>query len=155
MIKKSSESESEYVEITKSGLKKLQKTLDGIRRKEAKTASIVSSAATTAQDEVEPEILEDQSLPKAEKIKIRLAGAKRGARVVVRGWVASVRAQSRKLVFVDLRDGSDLYLQCILTGNLVYISSYRANLKAKSRAIQELTVETTIAIYGTISPVPS
>jgi len=117
MVKK--DAESEYVEITKSALKKLQKTLDGIRRKEAKAASVVSSTTTT-KEAVEPEIVEDQSLPKAEKIKIRQAGTKRGTRVVVSGWVASVRAQSRKLVFVDLRDGSDLYLQCVLTGNLVY-----------------------------------
>lgn len=116
MIRK--DAESEYVEITKSALKKLQKTLDGIRRKEAKAASIASSAAT-AKEEVEPLIVEDKSLPKAEKIKIRQAAGKREKRVVVRGWVASVRAQSRKLVFVDLRDGSDLYLQCVFTGTLV------------------------------------
>ena len=116
MIKK--DAESEYAEITKSGHKKLQKTLDGIRRREAKAASVLSSAAT-AKEEIEPELVEDTSLPKAEKIKIRQAGGKRGTRVVVRGWVASVRAQSRQLVFIDLRDGSDLYLQCVLTKNLV------------------------------------
>lgn len=116
MIKK--DAESEYAEITKSGHKKLQKTLDGIRRREAKAASAISSAAT-AKEKIEPEIVEDTSLPKAERIKIRQAGGKRGTRVVVHGWVASVRAQSRQLVFIDLRDGSDLYLQCVLTKNLV------------------------------------
>jgi asparaginyl-tRNA synthetase len=118
MIKK--DAESEYAEITKSGLKKLHKTLDGIRRREARAAAATSSAST-AKEEVEPDIVEDASLPKAEKIKIRQAGGKRGTRVVVRGWVASVRAQSRQLVFIDLRDGSDLYLQCVLTKNLVPI----------------------------------
>jgi asparaginyl-tRNA synthetase len=150
MIKK--EGAEEYAEIAKSAAKKLQKTLDGQRKKDAKAASIASTAATVKEPEEEA-IVEDESLPKAERIKIRQATEKRGIRVVVKGWIATVRIQSRKLVFIDLRDGSDLYLQCVLTGKLVPSPFDNTNEKAKSRAIQELTVETTIAIYGVISPV--
>ena len=48
----------------------------------------------------EEKIVEDPSLPKAEKIKIRQATDKRGIRVVVKGWVATVRVQSRKLALL-------------------------------------------------------
>jgi asparaginyl-tRNA synthetase len=118
MIKK--EGSEEYAEIAKSASKKLQKTLDGIRKKEAK-ASATAAAAVSAKEDEEEQIVEDTSLPKAEKIKIRQATEKRGIRVVVKGWVATVRVQSRKLVFIELRDGSDLELQCVLTGKLVMI----------------------------------
>ena len=100
----------------------MQKTIDGIKKKEAKAAAIAATGSTTTKDaqEEEEKIEEDPSLPKAEKIKIRQATEKRGVRVVVRGWVATARVQSRKLVFLDLRDGSDLNLQCVLTGKLVF-----------------------------------
>ena len=118
LIKK--EGSQEYAEIAKSALKKLQKTIDGIRKKEAKAAATATATATTGKEtEQQEKIEEDPSLPKAEKIKIRQATDKRGVRVCVRGWVATARVQSRKLVFLDLRDGSDLYLQCVLTGKLV------------------------------------
>jgi len=110
---------SEYTELAKSAAKKLQKTLDGLRKKEAKAAAAASSALAAKDGDGEEEIVEDTSLPTAKKIKIRQAAESRGHRVVVRGWVANVRVQSRKLVFVDLRDGSDLELQCVLTGKLV------------------------------------
>jgi hypothetical protein len=124
MIKK--EGSTEYAEIAKSAAKKLQKTLDGMRKKEAKAASIASSAATV-KDTEEEAIVEDASLPKAERIKIRQATEKRGIRVVVKGWVATARIQSRKLVFLDLRDGSDIYLQCVLPKELVLSHSKYAN----------------------------
>ena len=115
LIKKGSD---EYTELAKAAAKKLKKTVDGMRKKEAKAASAAASSAT-AQDEDEEAIVEDPTLPAAVKIKIRQGREKRGLRVVVRGWVNTVRVQSRKLVFVDLRDGSDEELQCVLTGKLV------------------------------------
>jgi asparaginyl-tRNA synthetase len=124
MIKK--EGSTEYAEIAKSAAKKVQKTLDGLRKKEAKAASITSLAATAKSLEEEA-IVEDASLPKAERIKIRQATDKRGIRVVVKGWVATARIQSRNLVFLDLRDGSDIYLQCVLTGKLVLSRSKHTN----------------------------
>jgi asparaginyl-tRNA synthetase len=117
MIKK--EGSTEYTEIAKSAAKKLQKSLDKIRKNEAKAASIAASSVIVKGEDVEEEIVEDTSLPKAQKIKIRQAKDTRGTRVVVRGWVATIRVQSRKLVFVYVRDGSDEELQCVLTGKLV------------------------------------
>jgi asparaginyl-tRNA synthetase len=155
MVKK--EGTEEYVEIAKAAGKKLQKTLDGIRKKEAKAASTTVSSVTAKDDDKEEEIVEDKSLPVAQKIKLRQATEKRGVRVLVKGWVNNVRVQSRKLVFVDLRDGSDEELQCVLSGKLVPLSihKYPNKFQAKSHAIQELAVETTIAIYGVINPVPT
>jgi asparaginyl-tRNA synthetase len=117
MIKR--EGSTEYTEVAKSASKKLQKTLDGMRKKEAKAASTAASSMAVKEGDEEEKIVEDPSLPKAEKIKIRQSTDKRGIRVFVKGWVATVRVQSRKLVFVNLRDGSDLELQCVLTGKLV------------------------------------
>jgi asparaginyl-tRNA synthetase len=116
LVKK--EGSEEYNELAKSAAKKLQKTLDGIKKKEQKAAAMAATSAAS-KGEGEEEIVEDKTLPKAEKIKIRQAGGKRGSRVLVKGWVNTVRAQSRKLVFIDLRDGSDLELQCVFTGQLV------------------------------------
>jgi asparaginyl-tRNA synthetase len=97
----------------------LQKTLDGMRKKEAKNASTAASSATARDEDKEEAIVEDKTLPAAVKIKIRQGKEKRGVRVLARGWVNNVRVQSRKLVFVDLRDGSDEELQCVFTGKLV------------------------------------
>jgi asparaginyl-tRNA synthetase len=119
MIKK--EGSTEYAEIAKSAAKKLQKSLDKIRKNEAKAASTAASSVTAKGEDAEEEIVEDASLPKAQKIKIRQAKNTRGIRVVVRGWVATIRVQSRKLVFVYVRDGSDDELQCVLSGILVHL----------------------------------
>lgn len=116
LVKK--EGSETFVEIAKSALKKVQKTLDGIRKREAKAAVAANSSGTKSKED--DEIVEDETLPKAEKIKIRQATEKRGLRVVVYGWIANVRIQSRKLVFIDLRDGSNLQLQCVLCGKLVF-----------------------------------
>jgi asparaginyl-tRNA synthetase len=97
----------------------LQKTLDGMRKKEAKNASTAASSAMARDEDKEEAIVEDKTLPTAVKIKIRQGKEKRGVRVLARGWVNNVRVQSRKLVFVDLRDGSDEELQCVFTGKLV------------------------------------
>ena len=102
MIKK--EGSTEYTEIAKSAAKKLQKTLDKLRKNEAKAASIAASSATAKGEEVEEEIVEDASLPKAQKIKIRQAKNTRGTRVVVRGWVATYSCAKSK-IGLCLREG--------------------------------------------------
>lgn len=98
-----------------------------MRKKEAKAASTAASSITAKEGDEEEKLVEDPSLPKAQKIKIRQSTKKRGVRVVVKGWVSTVRVQSRKLAFVDLRDGSDQELQCILTGKLVFLSNEYSN----------------------------
>jgi asparaginyl-tRNA synthetase len=98
-------------------------------------------------------VVQDESLPKAVKIKIRekdprvvrLRGAKdtedKGTRVQVSGWVHRLRSQ-KDVVFVTLRDGTGL-LQCVLTGDLV-----------KTYDIMTLTLETTMTVYGEMWEVP-
>jgi asparaginyl-tRNA synthetase len=115
MIKK--EGSDEFTPIAKAALKKLQKNYDAHTKKAKKAEAAAASVVAHVEEE---DIVEDPSLPRAERIKIRQGGEKRGIRVVIRGWVATVRVQSRKLVFVDLRDGSDLVLQCVLAGALVF-----------------------------------
>ena len=122
MIKK--DGSDEYVQIAKAAAKKLQKNYDAFTKKKDKAEAAAASSVTVKEVVEENSIVEDQSLPKAEKIKIRQATEKRGVRVCVRGWVVTVRAQSCKLVFVDLRDGSDLYLQCVLAGPLTHTFEY-------------------------------
>merc|ERR1740123_2605262 len=84
----------------------------------------------------------DSSLPEAKKIKLRACKDNRGVRVLVRGWVHRLRTQGKALMFITLRDGTD-YLQCVLNGDMC--QTYEAIM---------LTTESTVAIYGVISPVP-
>jgi sialic acid synthase SpsE len=87
MVKK--EGTEEYVEIAKAAGKKLQKTLDGIRKKEAKAASTTVSSVTMKDDDKEEEIVEDKSLPVAQRIKLHQAMEKRGVRVPCEPWVCT------------------------------------------------------------------
>ena len=86
-------------------------------------------------------LTEDPSLPIAKSIKLRDTIASRGQRVKVSGWVHRLRTQ-KGMIFIELRDGTG-YLQCLLTGPLT-----------DSRDAQTLTLETSMSIYGVISPLP-
>ena len=105
-----------------------------MRKKEAKAAAAKSAA--THKEEEEEKIEEDPSLPKAQTIKIRQAVEKKGDRVLVKGWVNTVRVQSKSLVFVDLRDGSDLELQCVLSKKLVIPSVLSDYANCRQKAVQ-------------------
>ncbi|KAI8078047.1 uncharacterized protein B0P05DRAFT_543899 [Gilbertella persicaria] len=85
---------------------------------------------------------EDESLPKAQKIKIRDGTENRGKRVKVSGWVHRLRVQGKDMMFVVIRDGSG-YLQCVLTGKLCH------TLDAIT-----LSIESTVTIYGVINELP-
>ena len=84
----------------------------------------------------------DPSLPEAKRIKLRDCTENRGVRVLIYGWVHRLRTQGKQLMFITLRDGTD-YLQCVLSGDMC--QTYEAIM---------LTTESTVAIYGVISPVP-
>lgn len=120
-----------------ANLKKLAKQAE-ITAKEAE-----QKAARDAQLEEAKKIVisEDPSLPAAVNIKIRDSVPSRGKRIRVSGWVHRLRVQ-KQLVFITLRDGTG-YLQCILAEGLT-----------KTYDAMTLTVESTITIYGVISPVP-
>ncbi|SAM00854.1 hypothetical protein [Absidia glauca] len=87
-------------------------------------------------------LTQDESLPKAEKIKICQGVDSRGKRVKVSGWVHRLRVQGKDMMFVVLRDGSG-YLQCVLTGERCHTFD----------AIT-LTTESTITVYGVINALP-
>ncbi|KAI7888152.1 uncharacterized protein EV154DRAFT_469344 [Mucor mucedo] len=87
-------------------------------------------------------LVEDKSLPKAEKIKIRQSTENRTKRVKVSGWVHRLRVQGKDMMFIILRDGSG-YLQCVLTGKLCH------NYDAIT-----LSIESTVTIWGVINELP-
>lgn len=86
-------------------------------------------------------IQEDESLPSPVKIKLYQAALNRGNRVKVQGWVHRLRKQ-KGLIFIVLRDGHG-YLQCVLSGN-----------QCKTIDAINLTIESTIVVYGTINVLP-
>ncbi|CAF88673.1 unnamed protein product, partial [Tetraodon nigroviridis] len=87
-------------------------------------------------------IEDDPSLPSPETVKIRQLETKRGQRVKVFGWVHRLRRQGKNLMFIVLRDGTG-FLQCVLSDKLC--QCYNALV---------LSTESTVALYGTVTPVP-
>ncbi|XP_053267696.1 asparagine--tRNA ligase, cytoplasmic [Pleuronectes platessa] len=87
-------------------------------------------------------IVKDPSLPEPEAVKIRDLESKRGQRVKVFGWIHRLRRQGKNLMFIVLRDGSG-FLQCVLNDKLC--QCYNGLV---------LSTESTVALYGTITPVP-
>lgn len=129
--------------MTKSQLKKLEK----LKKKEAdaeKKRLEKEERERKAQEErlkaaASVKIEEDASLPRAIKIKIRQCSQYDGQRVKVFGWCHHIRTQSKKLIFVVLRDGTG-FLQVVLTGILC----------ESLDALQELNKEATICVHGII-----
>jgi asparaginyl-tRNA synthetase len=81
---------------------------------------------------------EDQSLPKAQRIKIRNATANIDKRVKIYGWVHRCRWQGKKMLFLVLRDGTG-FIQTLLDGVLC-------------QTINAITLkeEATVCVYGTL-----
>jgi len=119
-----------------------------VRKKEAK-ATAAKAAATHKEEEEKFE--EDPSLPKAQTIKIRQAGEKMGDRVLVKGWVSTVRVQSKSLVFVDLRDGSDLELQCVLSKKLVIPSRFSDDVNSRQEVVRSKNSRSKPPLLSTVS----
>ncbi|KAG2234545.1 hypothetical protein BDF21DRAFT_379779 [Thamnidium elegans] len=149
-IKKDAEG---YKDISGAALKKAKKTFaeqqkkakkiqeqqkkqdDDLKKKADDEAKAIEHAKSIV-------LVEDKSLPKAEKIKIRQSTEKRSKRVKVSGWVHRLRVQGKDMMFIILRDGSG-YLQCVLTGKLCH--SFDAIT---------LTIESTVTIWGVINELP-
>uniref|UniRef100_A0A8B9GQZ3 Asparaginyl-tRNA synthetase 1 n=1 Tax=Astyanax mexicanus TaxID=7994 RepID=A0A8B9GQZ3_ASTMX len=84
----------------------------------------------------------DTSLPEPKTVKIYQLEPLREQRVKVFGWVHRLRRQGKNLLFIVLRDGTG-FLQCVLTDKLC--QCYNGLV---------LSTESTVALYGTVKPVP-
>ena len=102
-------------------------------------AKPLSKEETPAQAEVS--IKMDSSLPEPLRAKIRDVAKHVGKRVFVQGWADSKRQQSKKLIFLVLRDGTGL-LQCLLTDNLALTPEALA-----------LSLESSVSVWGQVSKV--
>ncbi|KAI7879632.1 asparaginyl-tRNA synthetase [Lichtheimia hyalospora FSU 10163] len=127
-----------YTELQRK-LKKQEEQKKKAEEEDAKKAEEEAKALEKAKSIV---LTEDESLPAAQKIKIRQSTESRGKRVKVSGWVHRLRVQGKDMMFVVLRDGSG-YLQCVFTGKLCHTFD----------AIT-LTVESTITVHGVINELP-
>lgn len=149
-IKKDAEG---YKDISGAALKKAKKTLVEQQKKAKKLQEQQAKQDEDKKKKAEAEakaleyaksivLKEDESLPKAQKIKIRQSTESRTKRVKVSGWVHRLRVQGKDMMFIILRDGSG-YLQCVLTGKLCH--SFDA---------VTLTIESTITVWGVINELP-
>ncbi|GME72306.1 unnamed protein product [[Candida] boidinii] len=142
------ESESAYVEITASALKKAKKGADSLKKKEEKNKLLAEQkAAKEAEDNIKLmesmkiTITEDKDLPVAKKVKIGTVSEHIDERVKIFGWIHRLRSQ-KGLAFIVLRDGSG-FIQCVLSGDL-----------ANAYQTLSLTIESTVALYGVIKKLP-
>lgn len=137
---------AKYELIAKAQLKKVTKLWQQEVKKEEKRLQQEKEAEEArlkrAEEAKKIRIIMDPSLPEAKRIKLRDCTENRGVRVLIYGWVHRLRTQGKQLMFITLRDGTD-YLQCVLSGDMC--QTYEAIM---------LTTESTVAIYGVISPVP-
>lgn len=142
------ESPAGYFEISASALKKAKKGAEGLKKKEEKAKKQAEEKAAKDAEEsaklleaMKITITEDKSLPKAKKIKILNAPKNIDERVEVQGWIHRLRVQ-KGVAFIILRDGTG-FVQCVLSGDL-----------ANAYQTQQLTVESTVAIYGKVVKLP-
>lgn len=140
--------DEEYQPISPSAMKKAVKGAEGLRKKAEKAKKLEEQKALKEiedQKKIEASkhivIKEDSSLPEAQKIKIKDAQESRGKRIKVSGWIHRFRPQ-KGVAFIVLRDGTG-FLQAVLSGDL-----------ANAYQTQTLTLESTVTLYGIISPVP-
>ncbi|KAJ3021238.1 hypothetical protein HKX48_008943 [Thoreauomyces humboldtii] len=138
--------EEGFQPVAKSALKKALKLHEGVQKKlqKASQSAAADAAAEAAKLEEAKKVVlvQDASLPAAQKIKIRQGAEHRGKRVKVSGWVHRHRSQGAALMFIVLRDGSG-YLQCVLSGKL-----------CQSLDAVTLMRESTVTIYGVLEAVP-
>ncbi|CCK73576.1 asparagine--tRNA ligase DED81 NDAI_0G05930 [Naumovozyma dairenensis CBS 421] len=140
--------DAEFQEISASALKKARKGCDGLKKKaikqkeqELKKQQQDADNAAKQMAALNIKIEEDKSLPVAKKLKIKQTYEQVGQRVKVSGWIHRLRS-NKKVVFLVLRDGT-AFLQCVLSGDL-----------ALAKSTLDLTIESTVTLYGTVIEVP-
>ncbi|XDT23497.1 Aminoacyl-transfer RNA synthetases class-II family profile [Nakaseomyces glabratus] len=142
------DADGEYQEISASALKKARKGCEGLKKKaikqkeqDAKKQQQDADNAAKQMAALNIKIEEDKSLPEAKKCKIGQSYELVGQRVKISGWIHRLRS-NKKVMFIVLRDGYG-YLQSVLTGDL-----------AIAQQSLDLTIESTVTLYGTITKVP-
>ncbi|CDK25482.1 unnamed protein product [Kuraishia capsulata CBS 1993] len=140
--------EDSYQEISASALKKAKKGAEGLKKKAEKEKIAEEQKAKKDAEEtakrleaMKISIVEDKTLPKAEKIKVKSVTDSIGKRVKLQGWIHRLRSQ-KGLVFVVLRDGTG-FVQIVFSGDL-----------ANAYQTSTLTVESTISVYGVVEKLP-
>jgi len=141
----------DYTDPPKSAVKKAKNQYEIMLRKQQKKQEKANQESLKVKEHAQDleaaksiVIENDPSLPDPEIIKIRdsIQARERNVRVKVFGWVQRLRTQGKNLMFIVLRDGTG-YLQCVLADKLC--RTYNALV---------LTVESTVALYGTLKAVP-
>lgn len=142
----------EFTEPTQSSLKKAKKNADGLEKKKKKAEELKGRELAQGKEEKDKRektledgknvvLVEDESLPKAPRVKISQLAQYRSKRVRVFGWVHRFRDQN-KIIFIVLRDGTG-YLQAILSGK-----------PAQTYDALTLTIESSVELVGTLQEVP-
>ncbi|KAK2707283.1 asparagine--tRNA ligase, cytoplasmic-like [Artemia franciscana] len=140
----------EYSPKPKSALKRAQK-LENLKEAKKTAAAAKNPAKEKEKQERRAKkieearrikIWEDKTLPTAKVIKIRDSTEHRERRVKIQGWVHHLRREGKKLLFIQLRDGTG-YLQCVLTNLLC--STYEAIT---------LTTESSVTLFGKVMELP-
>lgn len=140
--------ENEYQEISASALKKARKGCSGlvkkaVKQKEEQARKEQQDADNAAKQmaALNIKIEEDKSLPAAKKFKVGQSYEHVGERVKLSGWIHRLRS-NKKVVFVVLRDGTG-FIQSVLAGDL-----------AVAQQTVDLTLESSVVLYGTVTKVP-
>ncbi|KAM7534776.1 hypothetical protein Aperf_G00000108435 [Anoplocephala perfoliata] len=131
--------ESSGKQWTNASKNQIKKAFKAYRVRVNKAANESSAAVSNA---IAAEIKEDLNLPAATRSKIRDLKDHIGERVQVFGWVHRIRRQSKKLMFLVLRDGSG-FLQCVLVDDL-----------SQTADGITLSTESSIFVKGIVSKVP-
>ncbi|GMM36335.1 asparagine--tRNA ligase [Saccharomycopsis crataegensis] len=138
----------DFVEISASAMKKAKKGAMGLKKKAEKQKLLEEQKKKKELDDLAKQtaamnikINKDESLPAAQRTKLAKVINFIGKRVLVHGWIHRLRLQKGK-AFIVLRDGTE-YIQVLLSGDL-----------AEAYQTSTLTLESTIAVYGTVEKLP-
>eukprot|EP00871_Galdieria_phlegrea_P002426 jgi/Galph1/3184/GphlegSOOS_G1831.1 len=104
--------------LPKARRKKLEKLAKDQERKEQKAkeraAQLEAEKSQKLEESKKIKIVQDPNLPKPLVVKIRDIKDNVGKRIQVFGWVHHLRFDGKKLLFIELRDGTG-FLQCVLS----------------------------------------
>ncbi|KAA8493528.1 Asparagine--tRNA ligase, cytoplasmic [Porphyridium purpureum] len=141
--------EAARANLPKSRLKKMLRLEANAKKKEEKAkeqAGAQEAETRRRMEEAEKVVITmDPSLPQAVKCKIGKLkcapaedGGHIGTRVMLQGWTHRLRWESKKLLFLELRDGTG-YIQAVMSGNL-----------CMTKDALMLNREASVSLYGTV-----